>query len=379
MAVSAALRGLSRPWVRGPRTLAVSWSWYLLFSGTFLGFFPLASRLDAGLRWLGFILGCPPSVALLWRMLTWFFVRYLLACPHAAAVPLDYWVRWCSYSSCWVTYLMSGRCSSSVHNRDVAFPPLVGFAFHLRAVLLPQGITAVCFLYRRSLGCDVQSSTFQCSIVRFRPLFFTWRLPPSVPKVLCQDNWMVSIDLKDAYLQIPIHPQSRKYFQFILNGKMHQFRVFCFSLTAAPQVYAQVMAPVLVFLHQIGCLDDWQILAPGYSVILLARDMTLVFCQELGICVNLEKFCLVPSLTNDLFGDDPFKHDFKGFSDVCAGSESSSSIRGIIAPLCGGVFWVISFLCLGWFQGCLWMRSLQLCLNHQWDFWDSFVLVYADE
>ena len=137
LAVSAALRGSSRPWVRGPRTLAVGWSWYLL-SGTFLGFFPLASRLDAGLRWLGFILGCPPSVALLWRMLTWFFVRYLLACPHAAAVPLDYWVRWCSYSSCWVTYLMSGRCSSSVHDRDVAFPPLVGFAFHLRAVLLPQ-------------------------------------------------------------------------------------------------------------------------------------------------------------------------------------------------------------------------------------------------
>ena len=33
---------------------------------------------------------------------------------------------------------MSGRCSSSVHDRDVAFPPLVGFAFHLRAVLLPQ-------------------------------------------------------------------------------------------------------------------------------------------------------------------------------------------------------------------------------------------------
>ena len=29
-------------------------------------------------------------------------------------------------------------CSSSVHDRDVAFPPLVGFAFGLRAVPLPQ-------------------------------------------------------------------------------------------------------------------------------------------------------------------------------------------------------------------------------------------------
>ena len=120
------------------RTLAVGWSWYLLFSGPFLGFFPLASRLAAGLRWLGFILTCPRSVASLWRVLTWFFVRCLLAYPHGAAVPLDSWVRWCSYSSCWVTYLRSGRCSSSVHDCDMTFPPLVGFAFRLSAVLLPQ-------------------------------------------------------------------------------------------------------------------------------------------------------------------------------------------------------------------------------------------------
>ena len=49
--------------------------------------------LAGGLRWLRFILGCPSSVALLWRGLTWFFVRYWLACPHGAAVPLDSWDR----------------------------------------------------------------------------------------------------------------------------------------------------------------------------------------------------------------------------------------------------------------------------------------------
>ena len=54
------------------------------------------SVLAAGLRWLRFILGCPPSVASLWRMLPWFFVGYLLACPRGAAVPLDSWVLWCS-------------------------------------------------------------------------------------------------------------------------------------------------------------------------------------------------------------------------------------------------------------------------------------------
>ena len=49
--------------------------------------------LAADLRWLRFLLGCPPSVASLWRELTWFFIRYWLACPHGAAVPLDSWDR----------------------------------------------------------------------------------------------------------------------------------------------------------------------------------------------------------------------------------------------------------------------------------------------
>ena len=49
-----------------------------------------------GLGWLGLILGYPPSVAWLWRLLPWFFVRYLSACPRGAAVPLDSLVLWCS-------------------------------------------------------------------------------------------------------------------------------------------------------------------------------------------------------------------------------------------------------------------------------------------
>ena len=51
------------------------------------------------LGWLGLILGYPPSVAWLWRLLPWFFVRYLLACPRGAAVPLDSVDLWCSCSS----------------------------------------------------------------------------------------------------------------------------------------------------------------------------------------------------------------------------------------------------------------------------------------
>ena len=60
-----------------------------VFLGLTLGSSLSLPVLAAGLRWLRFFLGCPPFVASLWRLLPWFFVRYLLACPHGTAVPLD--------------------------------------------------------------------------------------------------------------------------------------------------------------------------------------------------------------------------------------------------------------------------------------------------
>ena len=108
-----------RPGVRRPRPCLGSslllggahlpWSWVFAWRlwpldgpGTcsFLGL-TLDSSLSlpvlaASLGWLRFILGCPPSVASLRRLLPWFFAGYLLDCPHGAAVPLASWVLWCS-------------------------------------------------------------------------------------------------------------------------------------------------------------------------------------------------------------------------------------------------------------------------------------------
>ena len=47
-------------------------------------------------------------------------------------------------------------------------------------------------------------------------------------------DWMVCLDLKDAYLQVPIHPDSRKYLRFIAFGQVYQFKVLCFGLSMAP-------------------------------------------------------------------------------------------------------------------------------------------------
>ena len=57
-------------------------------------------------------------------------------------------------------------------------------------------------------------------------------------------DFLASIDLKDAYFQIPVHTSSRKWLRFVPDGAVHQFKVLCFGLSTAPQVFTRVFATV---------------------------------------------------------------------------------------------------------------------------------------
>ena len=113
-------------------------------------------------------------------------------------------------------------------------------------------------------------------------------------------DWMISLDLQDTYLQVPVHHDLRRFLRFVVDGKPFQFRVLCFGLTTAPQVFTRIMAPVSAILHRHGVrmlryLDDWLILASSEIACLQSRDRLLAVCTELGIQVNLTKSSLVPS------------------------------------------------------------------------------------
>ena len=84
----------------------------------------------------------------------------------------------------------------------------------------------------------------------------------SVLLSVCQGDWMASIDLKEAYLQAPVHPDSCRFLRFVAQGRVYQFSALCFGLSTAPQVFSRVMSPVPAILHSWGIrmrryLDDW--------------------------------------------------------------------------------------------------------------------------
>ena len=93
---------------------------------------------------------------------------------------------------------------------------------------------------------------------------FHMETPQSVLRAIRPGDWMVSLDLQDAYLQVPVHHDSRRYLRFVVEGRTYQFRVLCFGLTTATQVFTRIMAPVSAILHKYGVrmlryLDDWLI------------------------------------------------------------------------------------------------------------------------
>ena len=150
----------------------------------------------------------------------------------------------------------------------------------------------------------IDLSTLNTFIVSQR---FHMETPQSVLRSIRQADWMISLDLQDAYLQVPIHPESRRYLRFTMGGIPYQFRVLCFGLTTAPQVFTRLMAPISAILHRYGIrmlryLDDWLILAESRDTCIQVRDRLLHLCEELGLRVNHDESSLVPSQTMTYLG-----------------------------------------------------------------------------
>ena len=55
-----------------------------------------------------------------------------------------------------------------------------------------------------------------------------------LPDLIQAQDWMIKMDLKDAYLQVPIHREDQHLLQFQWNGKIFQFQCLPFGLTSAP-------------------------------------------------------------------------------------------------------------------------------------------------
>ena len=61
--------------------------------------------------------------------------------------------------------------------------------------------------------------------------------------LITQGDYMISIDLKNAYFSIPIFAPHRKYLRFIRKSQRCEFTCLPFGYSLAPRVFTKVPTP----------------------------------------------------------------------------------------------------------------------------------------
>ena len=122
-----------------------------------------------------------------------------------------------------------------------------------------------------------------------------------------EGDFLASLDLKDAYFQIPIHGSSRKLLRFMSKGTVYQFKALCFGLSTAPQVFTRVFARCRLGLTLAvsDCSVTWTI---GWSSPPRRRrprsrsGSSSRFVAPSGLWINEKKSDLVPSQSAKYLG-----------------------------------------------------------------------------
>jgi len=149
---------------------------------------------------------------------------------------------------------------------------------------------------------DLSSLNIIVKIPRFK-----MDTPALIRQNLIVGHWVFSLDLKDAYFQVPMHQSSKKYLRIEFLGQIYQFKALPFGLSTAPWLFTKIVRVVKDIVQSQGqslfqYLDDWLGQAPTRSQAALRAQQLVQLCRELGFVINFQKSELEPTQQFDFVG-----------------------------------------------------------------------------
>ena len=119
--------------------------------------------------------------------------------------------------------------------------------------------------------------------------------------------WGITVDLEDAYFNVPISEFYQHFFAFVVDGEVYIFLRLPFGLALAPWAFHRVMRPIKGFCHRQGLrlhsyLDDFFLLHRSLQGLREDTAYLLGVFRSLGINVNYGKSNLTPSRTVEYLG-----------------------------------------------------------------------------
>ena len=120
-------------------------------------------------------------------------------------------------------------------------------------------------------------------------------------------DYMIKVDLKDAYFSVPVSQEHQKFLRFRWQGKLFQFHCLPFGLGPAPRIFTKIMKPIIAFLRRLGVrvivyLDDMILLNQDKEGLLRDRNSLLYLLMQLGFAINWKKSFLIPTRNLDFLG-----------------------------------------------------------------------------
>lgn len=123
---------------------------------------------------------------------------------------------------------------------------------------------------------------------------FKMETPDSVRAALRPNMWCTSIDLKDAFFHIPVHPAHRKYLRFKTRKGTFQFVAMPFGLKTAPAVFTRIAKSVASYARSMGVsnlmyLDDWLLSHLLRATSNAQTSWMVQLTERLGWLINYDK------------------------------------------------------------------------------------------
>lgn len=125
--------------------------------------------------------------------------------------------------------------------------------------------------------------------------------------IIMPGDWMVIIDIKDAYYHIPLAEDAKQYFSARVGGLDVEYTAMPMGLTSSPRIWTKLMKPVLAIIRGNGIriiifIDDCIVLGNSRENCLKNMDFVLRTFIELGFLINWEKSKLIPTQEVEFLG-----------------------------------------------------------------------------
>lgn len=126
-------------------------------------------------------------------------------------------------------------------------------------------------------------------------------------ELLRVNDWMVKVDLKDAYFTIPMHTNHQSFLRFMLGREHYQFTCLPFGLSCAPWAFTKVMKPIAIFLRSMGVrmivyIDDILLMGDSPDQVENHLKALIYLLTGLGFVINIPKSITTPSQQIEYLG-----------------------------------------------------------------------------